>query len=162
MKTDLFQPCGHWWDFQICWHIECSTLTASSFRLWSSSTGIPSTPLALFLVILSQGCLTSYSRMSGSRWLIIPSWLSRLLRPFLYSSVYYCHLFLMCLDLLVPNHFCPLSCPSLHEIFPLYFLEENSSLSHSTVFLYFFAFFTQVQFSSVAQSCPTLHSRRLS
>ena len=22
MKTDLFQSCGHCWDFQICWHIE--------------------------------------------------------------------------------------------------------------------------------------------
>ena len=20
MKTDLFQSCGHWWVFQICWH----------------------------------------------------------------------------------------------------------------------------------------------
>ena len=28
MKTDLFQSCGHWWVFQICWHIECSTFTA--------------------------------------------------------------------------------------------------------------------------------------
>ena len=26
--------------FQICWHIECSTLTASSFRNWTSSAGI--------------------------------------------------------------------------------------------------------------------------
>ena len=25
MKTDLFQPCGHCWIFQICWSIECST-----------------------------------------------------------------------------------------------------------------------------------------
>ena len=24
--------------FQICWHIECSTFTASSFRIWNSST----------------------------------------------------------------------------------------------------------------------------
>ena len=32
MKTDLFQSCGHCWVFQICWHIECSTFTASSFR----------------------------------------------------------------------------------------------------------------------------------
>ena len=30
MKTDLFQSCGHCWVFQICWHIECSTFTASS------------------------------------------------------------------------------------------------------------------------------------
>ena len=29
MKTDLFQSCGHCWVFQICWHIECSTLIAS-------------------------------------------------------------------------------------------------------------------------------------
>ena len=29
MKTDLFQSCGHCWVFQICWHIECSTFTAS-------------------------------------------------------------------------------------------------------------------------------------
>ena len=42
MKTDLFQSCGHCWVFQICWHIECSTFTASSFRIWMSSTGIPS------------------------------------------------------------------------------------------------------------------------
>ena len=49
MKTDLFQSCGHCWVFQICWHIECITFTASSFRIWNSSTGIPSPPLA-FLV----------------------------------------------------------------------------------------------------------------
>ena len=27
--------------FQICWHIECSTLTASSFKIWNSSTDFP-------------------------------------------------------------------------------------------------------------------------
>ena len=48
MKTDLFPSCGHCWVFQICWHIECITFTASSFRIWNSSTGIPSSPLALF------------------------------------------------------------------------------------------------------------------
>ena len=32
MKTDLFQCCGHCWAFQICWHIECSTFTVSSFE----------------------------------------------------------------------------------------------------------------------------------
>ena len=47
MKTDLFQSFGHCWVFQICWHIEHSTFTASSFRIWNSSTGIPSPPLAL-------------------------------------------------------------------------------------------------------------------
>ena len=33
-------------SFQICWHIEYSTFTASSLRIWNSSTGIPSPPLA--------------------------------------------------------------------------------------------------------------------
>ena len=42
MKTDLFQSCGHCWVIQTCWYTECSTFTASSFRIWNSSTGIPS------------------------------------------------------------------------------------------------------------------------
>ena len=67
MKTDLFQSCGHCWVFQICWHIECSTFTASSLRIWNSSTGIPSPPLALFVVMLPKTHLTSYSKISGSR-----------------------------------------------------------------------------------------------
>ena len=36
MKTDLFQSWGWCWVFQICWHFECSTFTASSFRIWNS------------------------------------------------------------------------------------------------------------------------------
>ena len=95
MKADLFQYCGHCWVFQICWHIECSTFTASSFRIWNSSTGIPSPPLALFVVMLPKAHLTSHSRMSGSRWVIIPLWLSGSWRSFLYNSVYSCHLFLI-------------------------------------------------------------------
>ena len=59
MKTDLFQSCGHCWVFQICWLIECSTFTTSSFRIWTSSTGVPSPPLALFVVMLSKVHLTS-------------------------------------------------------------------------------------------------------
>ena len=96
MKTDLCKSCGHCWVFQICWHIECSTFTASSFRIRNSSTGIPSHPLALFVVMLSKAHLTSHSRMSGSRWVITPLWLSALWRSFLYSSsVYSYHLFLI-------------------------------------------------------------------
>ena len=83
-------------SFQISWHIECSTFTASSFRIWNSSAGIPSPPLALLVVTLPKAHLTSHSRTSGSRWVIKPSWLSGSLRPFLYSSsVYSCHLFLI-------------------------------------------------------------------
>ena len=96
MKTDLFQSCGHCWVFQTCWHTECSTFAASSSRIWNSSTRIPSPPLALFVVMVSKAHLTSHSRMSGSRWVITPLWLSGLWRSFLYSSsVYSCHLFLI-------------------------------------------------------------------
>ena len=68
MKTDLFQSCGHCWVFQICWHIEGSTLTASSFRIWNSSTGILSPPLALFVVMLPKAHLTSHSRCLTLSW----------------------------------------------------------------------------------------------
>ena len=73
MKTDLFQSCSNCWVFQICWHIECSTFTASSFRIWNSSTEIPSPPLALFIVMLPKAHLTLHSRMSGSRLVITSS-----------------------------------------------------------------------------------------
>ena len=77
-------------------YIECSTFTASSFRIWNSSTGSPSPPLALFVVMLPKAHLTSHTRMSGSRWVITPSWLSASWRSFLYSSsVYSCQLFLI-------------------------------------------------------------------
>ena len=52
MKTDLSQSCGHCWVFQICWHIKCSTLTASSFSIWNSLARILSPPLVLFVVIV--------------------------------------------------------------------------------------------------------------
>ena len=83
-------------SFQSGWYIECSTFTATSFRIWNSSAGIPSPPLALFVVLLPKAHLTSHSRMSGSRWMITPSWLSGSLKLFLFSSsVYYCHIFLI-------------------------------------------------------------------
>ena len=137
MKTDLFRSCGHCWVFQICWHIECSTFTGSSFRIWNSSTGIPSPPLALFAVMLPKAHLTSHSRLSGSRWVITPSWLSGSWRSFLYSSsVYSFHLFLI-------SSASVQSLPFLSFIEPIFawnvplvsnFLEEISSLSHSVVF----------------------------
>ena len=69
-ENDIFQSCGHCWVFQICWHTECSTFTASFFRIWNSSTGIPSPPLALYEVMLPKAHLTSHSRMPASRWVI--------------------------------------------------------------------------------------------
>ena len=98
MKTDHSQSCGQCWVFQICWHIECSTLTASYLGILNSSPGIPLPPGALFIVMLPKAHLTSHSKISGARWVIMitPSWLSGSLGSFLYSSsVYYCHLFLI-------------------------------------------------------------------
>ena len=85
MKTDLFQFSGLCGVFQICWHTECITLTASSFRIGYSSTGIPSPPLALFVAMLSKAHLTSHSRMSGSRCdhTIVITWAMKI---FFYSS----------------------------------------------------------------------------
>ena len=53
--------CGHCCVFQICWHIECSNLAATSSRIWNSSTGILSPPLALFVVMLPKAHLISHS-----------------------------------------------------------------------------------------------------
>ena len=96
MKTDLFQSCGHCWVFQICWHIEYSTFTASFFKIWNCTAGIRSPPLAQFVMRLPKAHLTSHSRISGSSWVITPSWLSGSLRSFLCSSsVYSCLLYLV-------------------------------------------------------------------
>ena len=56
--------------FLICWHIECSTFTASSFRIWNSSAGISSPPLSLFIVMLPKVHVTSLYH-----WLYIPDYI---------------------------------------------------------------------------------------
>ena len=98
MKTDLFQSCRHCWVFQIYWHIECSTFTASSSRIWNSSAAIPSRPLALFIVMLCKAHLTSHSRMSGSRshhldHTIMIIWVVKII--FVQFFCVSCHLFLI-------------------------------------------------------------------
>ena len=95
IRIDLFQYCGHYWAFQICWHSEWNTLTALSFGLFNRSTGIPSHPLALSTAVLPKAHLTSQSRMPDSGWLITSSWLASWLSFFFFlynSSVYYFHL----------------------------------------------------------------------
>ena len=82
MKIVLSQSCGHCWVLHICWHTDCSTLIASSFRIWNSSTGIPLPPLALFTVMLSKAHLTSHSNISDSRWVITPLWCEETLKWF--------------------------------------------------------------------------------
>ena len=76
MKTDLSHSFGHCCVFKICWHIEGSIFTPSRFMIWNSTTGISSLPLALFIVMVPKVHLTLHSRMSDSRWVITPSWLS--------------------------------------------------------------------------------------
>ena len=75
-----------------CWHIECSSFTVSSFRIWNSSTGIPSPPLALLVVTLSKAHLTSHSRISGSYH---HDYLGREDLFFTVLLVYSCHVFLI-------------------------------------------------------------------
>ena len=149
MKTDLFQSRGHCWVFQICWHIECSTFTASSFRIWNSSTGIPSPLLVLFVVMLPKAHLISHSRMSGSRWVITPLWLSGSWRSFLYSSsVYFCYFFLISSASVTSIPFLPFIEPIFAWNVPL---ESLIFLKKSLVFpfyhfLYFFALITEEGF----------------
>ena len=67
----------------------------SSFRIWNSSTGIPSPPLALFVVMLPKAHLTLDSRMSGlGEWSHHRGYLGHK-DLFLYSSVYSCYFFLI-------------------------------------------------------------------
>ena len=57
-------------SFPNCWHIDCSTFTASSLMIWKSSTGIPSPPLALFMSEwvseVAQSCPTLCNPMDCS------------------------------------------------------------------------------------------------
>ena len=94
IRIDLFQSCGHYWVFHICWHIECSTLTPSSLRILNSPSGITSLPLALLATVLPKAHLTSYSRMSDSKWVTTPLWLSGSLTSF-YVGFFFVLLYLL-------------------------------------------------------------------
>ena len=107
--------------------------------------------------MLSKVHLTSHSSMSGSRWVITPSWLFASRRSLLYIVyIVYEDLFCVLLPRLL-NIFCFYK---VHTIPVLYcahlcmkcslgisnFLEEISNLSHSIVFLYLFALITEEGF----------------
>ena len=61
------------WPFPVVASAEFSKLTGilsaalSQHHFLGDSTGTPSSPLALFLVMLPKAHLTAHSRMSGSR-----------------------------------------------------------------------------------------------
>ena len=70
LESKLTFSCGHCWVFQIRWHIECSTFTASSFRIWISTDTftywqtlqIHPPPMVLFFVQFSPISLfTAYT-----------------------------------------------------------------------------------------------------
>ena len=68
MKLLFSLSCSYCWFFHICWHIECHTLTTSSFRVWNNSAGIPSPPLALFIVMPPKAHLKLQSLVLGVWW----------------------------------------------------------------------------------------------
>ena len=75
MKPYLFHSCSCFWVFQFFWHIECSTLTVSFFLIFEIAQ--LNSPLILLIVIFLKEHLISHSRMSDSRWMTTPLWLSR-------------------------------------------------------------------------------------
>ena len=88
------------WDWSENWHFRIPVATAArealGIALWNSLTWIPLLPLALFILMLPKAHLTSHFRISGSRRVVTPLWLSWSLRYFLHSSpMYSCHLFLI-------------------------------------------------------------------
>ena len=140
MKTNLFQSCGHCWVFQICWHIECSTFTATSYRIWSS-TGILSPPLALLWCFLRPTWLCIPWFLALGEWSHHHGYLGHEYLSLYSSSVYSCHLFLISSASVrsIPFVFyCAHLCMKCFLGIST-FLEEISSLSHSIVFLYFFS-----------------------
>ena len=107
MKT--FPSCGHCWVFQICWHTECSIFTASCFKIWNSSTRIPSPALALFVVMLPRALRDlerNWKDNSSSRAHLFHSLLSPLPSPVSFPSIVH----MTILGML------PSKCPSWHSI----------------------------------------------
>ena len=98
--------------------------------------------------MLPKDHLTSHSRMSDSRWVITPSWLSGSWRSFLYSSSVHflpplLNIFCFCRSVPFLSFIVPISAWNVPVVS---LIEEISGLSHSIVFLYFFALVTEEGF----------------
>ena len=121
-RVDLFQSCGHCWVFQICWHIECSTLIASSFRIWNSLLRF----CHLHWLYWPQ-CFLRPTWLHTPECLTLCEWLHH--RGYLGHQDLFCTVLLCILAisswslllLLYLHHFCPLLCPSLDEMSLWYF-----------------------------------------
>ena len=106
-------------SFPNFWHNKYSTFTAS-FRIWNSSTGIPSPAWALFIVMLPNAHLTFiHGCLALGEWsycLII--WIIKI---FLYSSsMYSFHFFLISSTSVKSIPFLSFLSPFLYEMFPWY------------------------------------------
>ena len=116
--------------------LNAALLQAHSIGFLNNSGGIPSPSLALLVVMLPKAHLTSCSSISGLMWVTTASSLSYSLWPFLCSSsVHSCHLFLIYLLLWGHWVFCPLLCPSLHDMF-LWYLQFSWRNPYSTILLF--------------------------
>ena len=78
-KLTFSSPCGQCRGFQICWYMECSILTASSFRILNNSPGIWSPPqkelfthkwaaVGLWCSEQSERCLVPTPRVRAEGW----------------------------------------------------------------------------------------------
>ena len=111
--------------------------------------------------MLSKAHLTSHSRMSGSRWVITPSWLSGSWRSFLYSSVYSCHLFLISSASVRSRPFLsfiePIFAWNVILVSLIFLKRSRVFLSHSVGFLYFSALIAEegflISFCSSLELC---------
>ena len=103
--------------------------------------------------MLPKAHLTSHSRMSGSRWVITPSWLSWLWRSFLYSSsVYSYHLFLISSASVRSLPFLSFIMPILSWNVPLIspiFLKRSLVLSWNSVFSWVYLSLSPLPFTSL-------------
>ena len=145
------------------WSLVLLTFLNSAWTIWKFSVHIMLKPsLKNFQHYFANmwdefNCahLSCHSRMSGSRWVITPSWLSGSWRGFCFCFCF-CFVQFFC----VFYHLFFISSTSLWSISVVYcahlfmkcslgisnFLEEISSLSLSIVFLYFFALITEEGF----------------
>ena len=68
-ENSLFQSCGHCWVFQICWHIVCSTFTASFLRF-----EIAQLELHHFHLLCSGCCFLRLTWLHIPRYLALGEW----------------------------------------------------------------------------------------
>jgi len=117
--------------------------------------------------MLPRPHLTSHSRMSVSRWVTTPLWLSGSLRPFLNSSVYSFHLFNLFYFCWILTVLVPILAWNVHLISPVFlkrslvfpillFSSISLHFSFKKAFLFFLAILWKVGFSWVYLSLSPL------